>query len=85
MAKKPKVVIPINHKDLLGRDLDVGNFVVASSYGNDLAVYSIVKMTPKMIRIKRTKSKHDKPVYPAQVVKLTDEQELTMLILKDKV
>lgn len=81
MAKK---IINISHKDLLGRDLEVGNFVVASAYGNDLAVYKIMKMTPKMIRVRQLKSKYDKPIYPAQSIKLTDEKELTMLILKEE-
>ena len=82
MAKK---TIEISHKDLLGRDLEIGNFVVASTHGNDLGVYSIVRMTPKMIRVKKLKQKYDRPLYPTQVVKLTDEKELTMLLLKEEI
>ena len=82
MAKK---TINGIHKDLLGRNLEVGNFVVASTHGNDLGVYSIVRMTPKMVRVKKLKSKYDRPLYPAQTVKITDEKELTMLLLKEEI
>jgi len=80
LAKK---TIEISHKDLLGRDLGVGDFVVASAHGNDLRVYSVTRMTAKMIRVKRVKASYDRPLYPNQVVKLTDEKELTMLFLKE--
>ncbi len=83
MAKK--TTDNIIHTDLLGRNLEIGNFVVASAHGNDLGVYSIVRMTPKMIRVKKLKQKYDRPLYPNQVVKLTDEKELTMLLLKEEI
>lgn len=82
MAKK---TIEISHKDLLGRDLNVGDFVVASAHGNDLRVYSVARMTAKMIRVKKLRSSYERPLYPDQVVKLTDEKELTMLLLKEEI
>lgn len=82
MAKK---TTEISHKDLLGRDIKVGDFVVASTHGNDLGVYSITRMTPKMVRVKKLKKSYDRPLYPEQVVKLVDEKELTMLLLKEEI
>lgn len=70
---------------MLGRNIKVGDFVVACAYGNDLGVYSIVRLTPKMIRVKQLKGRRERPLYPSQTVKLTDEKELTMLLLKEKI
>ncbi len=70
---------------MLGRDIKVGDFVIACAYGNDLGVYSIVRLTPKMVRVKKLKSQYDRPLYPAQTVKITDEKELTMLLLKEEI
>jgi hypothetical protein len=74
------------HKDLLGRTLGIGNFVVANWWGNDLAVYSVVKITPKMVRLKRlqhNKTNNTKTVYPHQTIKIKDEKEVTFLLLKE--
>lgn len=82
MAKK---TIEVSHKDLLGRNLSVGDFVVASTHGNNLGVYSITRLTPRMVRVKKLKKSYDRPLYPEQVVKLIDEKELTMLLLKEEI
>ena len=42
---------PITHQDKLGREIEVGS-CVAVAHHNTLAVATVVKLTPKMVRIK---------------------------------
>ena len=71
----------IEHTDIFGRKLAVGDFV-AAPYGNtSLGIFSIVRLTPKMVRLKRIGGRTEKTAYPVDVVKV-DGPEVTMYCLK---
>lgn len=44
----------IEHKDILGQPLSLGNYVAASQ-ANSLYICQIIKITPKMIRVRPIK------------------------------
>lgn len=69
------------HKDLLGRVLNVGDYV-AYPDSNQLKIGKIDKLNTKMVRV--TTNKHWRPTvnkYPADTTKL-DGPDLTLFLLK---
>lgn len=46
------------HKDILGRELAVGSFVVIPYGGNQLNVCQVIGFTAKMVRVVPVKKKH---------------------------
>ena len=72
----------IQHQDIFGRKLAVGDFVAAPYWNSNLGVFSIIKLTPKMVRLRRIGgSRGEKTAYPVDVVKV-DGPEVTMYCLK---
>jgi len=49
---------PPEHKDIIGRTLNVGDFVSVVIY-NKLQVAKIIKLTPKMVRVKMLNAHHN--------------------------
>jgi hypothetical protein len=43
--------IEIEHNDILGRPIAVGDCVAFSSY-NNMAIATVIKLTPKMVKVK---------------------------------
>lgn len=72
----------IEHRDIFGRSLAVGDFVAAPYWNRNLAIFSITKLTPKMIKIKRIGAKSDKTAYPEDTVKV-DGPEVTLYCIKN--
>jgi hypothetical protein len=78
-TKKPKI-LP-EHKDILGHELALGNYVAIARH-NAMVVCSIRKMTPKQMRVL---SIHDKRgdgwlVYPHDTVLLSGEDALAYVL-----
>lgn len=68
------------HKDLLGREVNVGDYVV-----HDMKIYNIIKLTPKMIvgaKVGSTKpaSQNKSHVY-ARLCVIVPEEDVTMWLL----
>lgn len=74
-------VIP-EHRDILGQPLGIGDAVVFPS-SNSMYVGMIVKLNPKMVKVKRvgTKYKWEQNKYPADLAKVSGA-EVTMYLLK---
>ena len=85
MTKKP---LP-EHKDIIGRNLKVGDFVSVVIY-NNLQVAKIVKLNPKMVKVKVLNAKtnnwysgeHNR--YPSDMA-LLDGEYLTMYLIKSSI
>lgn len=74
----------IEHRDIFGKLVQVGDFVVTTYYGKEIAVYSVIKLTPKMVKLQRIGRKGwtGTNAYPANLVKV-DGPEVTMYVLKN--
>jgi hypothetical protein len=72
----------IEHHDIFGRLLQVGDPVAAPYWNTNLDIFSVVKLTPKMVRLRRIGSKVEKTAYPVDVVKV-DGPNVTLYILKN--
>ena len=64
--------------DLFNAEINPGDFVIGGQ-GHELAVYKVLKITPKMVRIapynaKTDKAKKGKLRYSNELVKLEDSQ-----------
>ena len=70
----------IEHKDILGRPLEVGDVVAMASH-NSLAVACVDKINPKMIRVKRPNSTWAQHKYPQDLIKI-DGPEAMLYLLK---
>ena len=76
-------VVP-EHQDLFGQPLAVGDCIVFPSY-NTMHVGTIVKLNPKMIRIKRVGSRAwEQNKYPQDLVRV-EGAEVTMYLLKNTI
>lgn len=73
---------PIEHTDIFGRKLQVGDFVAAPYWNTNLAVFAVIRLTPKMVRLRKIGSRNEKTAYPNDVVKV-DGPEVTMYCLKN--
>lgn len=70
------------HKDTLGKDLEVGDFV-AFPQGNHLFLGTVTKLNPKMVQIKKVNRKYTINKYSLDLVKL-DIKDLTIYLLSNE-
>lgn len=71
------------HVDLLGHELNVGDFVAAHYY-NSLSICKITKLNPKMVQIiPVVKGAWRKNVYPHDMVKVSPD-DVTLYLLRNK-
>jgi hypothetical protein len=77
MAKKETI-----HNDIFGKRVDVGDFVAAPYWNSRLEIFSVIKITPKMLRLRRIGAKIEKTAYPVDVVKV-EGADVTMYCLKN--
>ena len=70
------------HLDLLGNPIVVGA-CVAFPYGNSLRIGIVLKLTPKMVQLKRVGAKREIKYnkYPSDLAVL-NSQDVTMYLLK---
>lgn len=72
------------HRDLLGQPLSVGDCIVFPSH-NTMYVGTIVKLNPKMVKIKRVgRSAWEQNKYPDDLVRV-EGAEVTMYLLKNTI
>lgn len=75
----------IQHKDLLGRNLAVGD-AVCYPVSNSLVIGTVTKLNPKMIKVKKVGSKSlwgsEVNKYPVDIIKL-DSSEITFYLLQN--
>lgn len=71
------------HRDILGQPLAIGDCVVYPS-SNAMYVGTIVKLNPKMIKVRRvgTRSNWEQNKYPDDLAKVSGA-EVTMYLLKN--
>ena len=75
------------HQDLLGRALSVGDCVVYPQ-ANALHIGTVIKLTPKMVKVKKVKVSPSRwytgeaNKYPSDLVKV-EGPEVTMFLLKN--
>ena len=80
----PKV--KIEHNDILGRPIAVGDCVAFSSY-NNMAIATVIKLNPKMVKVKEIGinatwyTGNNK--YPQDLV-ILNESDVTMYLLQKK-
>ena len=69
-----KEKIPPQHKDMLGNDILVDDYVAFPSY-NSLMIGRVVKINPKMIKVVKIGNKWNWSInkYPVDIVKLPPE------------
>ena len=72
----------IQHSDILGQPLDVGDAVVFPA-SNSMYVGTITKLNPKMVKVKSVGAKYswEQNKYPTDLAKVSGA-EVTMYLLK---
>ena len=76
-----KTKTPIEHQDLFGQPLEVGDCVVYPR-SNSMTVGTVVKLNPKMVGVKGVGTRWgDCNKYPAELVKVSGA-EVTMYLLR---
>ena len=72
----------VEHNDILGQPLGIGDCVVFPS-SNSMYVGMIIKLTPKMVKVKRvgTGRSWEQNKYPVDLAKVSGA-EVTMYLLK---
>jgi hypothetical protein len=79
MAKKP----PEFHIDLLGQEICIGNYVVASyknSYSSTLTICRVTRLTEKKVCLKGIQRKDEWLDWPHETVKLSGEDILAFIL-----
>lgn len=64
------------HQDMLGYEVSIGDFV-CGPYNNELGIFKVIDLTPKMIKVQHYKGKTARSIraaYARDIIKLTDEQ-----------
>jgi hypothetical protein len=76
------MAVEIQHKDVLGNPI-LSTSKLAVAYKNNLYVCSILKITPKMMRVKSLKASYQKEmiVYPGNTV-VVDGPDVLAYMLK---
>lgn len=69
----------IEHKDILGRVIEVDDVVAMASH-NSLAVAIVEKLNPKMIRVKRPNSTWTQNKYPQDLIKIDGPEAMVYLL-----
>jgi hypothetical protein len=72
---------PIEHKDIFGRLIQKGDAVAAPYWNTSLGIFFVIKITPKMLRLRKIGSTLEKTAYPVDVVKV-DGPEVTLYCIK---
>lgn len=84
-ARKPKK--EIIHHDIIGRPIPLNSFV-AFSVGSELRLAKVIKITPKMVRVRVVNAnvtswyRGEHTRYPCDVAVLHEDEYLTMHLLK---
>ena len=71
------------HADLLGQEITVGNYVVASQrsqYSSTMTICRIVRTTPKKVFLENVKTKREWSTWPQETVKLSGEDVLHYIL-----
>jgi len=74
---------PEFHLDLLGQEVRVGNYVVASlksSYGSTLQIAKVDRLTPMKIFLSGVKTKRTWSTWSSECVKLSGEDVLAFIL-----
>lgn len=74
---------PEFHLDILGQEIRVDNYVVASlksMYGSTLHVARIIKLTPKKVNLVGLKNKREWSTWAHETVKLSGEDVLAFIL-----
>lgn len=77
-----KIIKPLpEHKDILGQTLSMGNYVAIARH-NSMKIGSIIKMTPKQIRVQLITKKlfNDYLVYPHETLLLAGPDALAYVL-----
>ena len=69
----------IEHKDILGRLIEVGD-VVAMANHNSMAIAIVDKLNPKMIKVKRPNSSWAQNKYPQDLIKIDGPEAMVYLL-----
>jgi hypothetical protein len=69
----------IEHKDILGRLIEVGD-VVAMANHNSMAIAIVDKLNPKMIKVKRPNSTWAQNKYPYDLIKIDGPEAMVYLL-----
>lgn len=75
-----KTKTPIQHSDLFGQSLEIGDCVVYPR-SNSMRVGTVAKLNPKMVGVKGIQRWGDCNKYPGELVKVSGA-EVTMYLLK---
>lgn len=70
----------IQHKDILGNTIKVGDTVVYPNH-NSLKIALVEKVNPKMINVKAIGKKYPDRKYPTDLL-VVDDPKITMYLLK---
>lgn len=68
-----------SHKDILGRELAVGDVVALAAY-NSMAIAIIDKLNPKMVRVKRPNSNWTQNKYSQDLIKIDGTDAMIYLL-----
>ena len=80
MSETVKKKVP-EHVDKLGRSLELNHYVAFPQY-NSLAIGVVIKLNPKMVKVRKVGSKWEQNKYPNDLVVL-DSDEMVFYILKN--
>ena len=77
-------LMAIEHNDILGQPLGIGDCVVFPS-SNSMYVGMITKLNPKMVKVKRVGTRHSREQnkYPVDLAKVSGA-EVTMYLIKNQ-
>ena len=79
MASKTEII----HKDILGQDIAIGNYVAASRkfhYSSEMSICRVIRTTPKKVFLENVKDKREWSTWPHETVKLSGEDVLAFIL-----
>lgn len=67
------------HQDIFGTDIQVGSYVVSYDR-NALDMFVVEKLNPKMVTVRRVKSRYSQHRYPKDVVVVEGDKAVLRLL-----
>lgn len=67
------------HQDIFGTDISIGAYVVSYDR-NALEMFVVEKLNPKMVTVRRVKSRYSQHRYPKDLVVINNENAVMVLL-----
>lgn len=71
----------MQHRDVIGQLLQAGNYVAFAS-SNQLTFGTVIRLTPKMVKVKSINGWQELNKYPSDCIRVNNDASVTMYLLK---